>query len=104
MTVNHDDCAKLAQFLAQWGSHECKRLAAAYLALRGLAQHGMVSVPSAEQLEEIKQILQDACDRDWEDESLFATASIAANGLYWRGKEIERLRAMLAASEKGNHT
>lgn len=45
-----------------------------------------------EKLDEIKQILQDACDRDWEDESLFATASIAANGLYWRGKEIEKLR------------
>lgn len=50
-----------------------------------------------EKLDEIKQILQDACDRDWEDESLFATASIAANGLYWRGKEIERQRKQIQA-------
>ena len=54
-----------------------------------------------EKLEEIKQILQDACDRDWEDESLYATASIAANGLYWRGKEIERLKAELNIAKDG---
>jgi hypothetical protein len=47
--------------------------------------------------QEIKKILQDACDRDWEDETLYQTAVIAANGLYWRGKNIAELKARLAA-------
>jgi hypothetical protein len=42
--------------------------------------------------EEVKAILQKACDRDWKDETLYQTAIIAANAIYWRGKEIEALK------------
>ena len=41
---------------------------------------------------EIKAILQKACDRDWKDETLYQTAVIASNAIYWRDREIEILR------------
>ena len=41
---------------------------------------------------EIKAILQKACDRDWKDETLYQTAVIASNAIYWRDREIEGLR------------
>ena len=44
--------------------------------------------------EEVKAILQKACDRDWSDETLYQTAVIAANAIYWRDREIERLKAL----------
>ena len=44
------------------------------------------------QLDEIKVILQKACDRDWKDETLYQTAVIASNAIYWRDREIELLK------------
>lgn len=46
--------------------------------------------------EEVKAILQKACDRDWKDETLYQTAIIAANAIYWRDREIANLKAQLA--------
>lgn len=44
---------------------------------------------------EIKAILQKACDRDWKDETLYQTAVIAANAIFWRGIRIKELEAKL---------
>ena len=47
-------------------------------------------------LDAAKTILQGACDRDWKDESLYQTAMIVCNAIYWRDREIERLKACCA--------
>ena len=52
-----------------------------------------------EQQEEARQILRDACDRDWKDEDLLTTARIASNAICWRNSEIWKLREQKAASE-----
>jgi hypothetical protein len=49
-------------------------------------------VPEPTDRDEIKRILQRACDRDWKDETLYQTAIIAANAIYWRDREIEALK------------
>jgi hypothetical protein len=46
----------------------------------------------------LAQLLKDACDRDWKDETPEQIVKIAANGLYWRDKEIAQLKAELAAA------
>ena len=50
-----------------------------------------------EALGEVKTILQKACDRDWKDETLYQTANIASNAIYWRNREIEKLKARITA-------
>jgi hypothetical protein len=52
--------------------------------------------------EEVKAILQKACDRDWKEETLYQTANIAANAIYWRGREIESLKVQLAKNDAWN--
>lgn len=54
-----------------------------------------------EALGEVKTILQKACDRSWADETLYQTANIVSNAIYWRNKEIERLKARVTALEYG---
>jgi hypothetical protein len=39
------------------------------------------------------QPLKDACDRDWKDESPDQIITIAANAIYWRDREIEKLKS-----------
>jgi hypothetical protein len=59
--------------------------------------------PEPTDREEVKRILQQACDRDWEDETLYQTAVIASNAIYWRDREIENLRKDLAKA-LANHS
>ena len=42
--------------------------------------------------DQVKEILQKACDRDWKDETLYQTAVIASNAIYWRDREIASLK------------
>jgi hypothetical protein len=49
---------------------------------------------------EIKAILQKACDRDWKDETLYQTAVIASNAIYWRDREIELLKKRCSEAEQ----
>lgn len=51
--------------------------------------------PEPTDREEVKRILQRACDRTWKDETLYQTAVIASNAIYWRDREIENLRRQL---------
>lgn len=52
------------------------------------------------QCAEIKAILQKECDRDWKDDTLYQTAVIAANALYWRTIQIAELKEVIAAHER----
>ena len=49
--------------------------------------------------EEVKTILQKACDRSWEDETLYQTANIVSNAIYWRDREIATLKGRIIALE-----
>lgn len=48
-----------------------------------------------DEIDEAKKILQDACDRTWEDETLLQTCNIVANAITWRDLEINNLKAEL---------
>ena len=49
------------------------------------------------------QLLKDACDRDWKDETPAQVVAIAANAIYWRGRSAKEAeaRAEAATSECG---
>jgi hypothetical protein len=58
--------------------------------VRGAA---LAAEPTREQPSpELLQLLKDACDRDWKDETPEVIIRIACNALYWRDREIEKLK------------
>ena len=50
-------------------------------------------------LEACIQIIKDACDRDWKDETPAQIATIVSNAMFWRNKKIQELRDRLADAE-----
>jgi hypothetical protein len=51
-----------------------------------------------ELIEEMVSVLKAACDRNWSDETPLQVATIAANAIYWRDREIATLRADLTGA------
>lgn len=64
---------------------------------KGFVEDCQLAIPDEQA---IKGVLQTACDRDWKDETLYQTAVIAANAIYWRDRKITELEARLLPSER----
>ena len=90
----------LGEWMKRADKHpEINEFRGGYQPFLGRATREFLAVHSSEtkvSADEVKAILQSACDRDWKDESLYQTAMIVCNAIYWRDREIERLKACCA--------
>lgn len=89
-----ETCANVLDFMGGDDNESCAA---------ELRQRGKEAADRIEQLEGERDkatiMLQNACDRDWKDETFWQTVNIAANAIYWRGQRAEKAERELAESE-----